>query len=97
MPNERSPLPDERHTEVSPPLKDFHNRLEALTEQHLVYTPKERNERLQALYSAIAERRAEDGLIDNLSIDLLDSLAKSFNTSLKYEELEDTDDTDEPF
>jgi len=46
-------------------------------------TPKERNERLQALFASKLSQREE---IDNLSVELFKALMKSFDISIKFDE-----------
>lgn len=64
--------------------------LEELYEMFKALSPKERNDLLQALYSAKLTQVEDIGA----SIELFKALMKSFNISVKYAELEDNDDHD---
>lgn len=65
--------------------------LEELFTKYKALSPKERNERLQALFAAKLEDMPD---VDNATLDLLSVLMKSFDVSVKFEELEDNDKTD---
>lgn len=62
-------------------------RLSVLSEQFRNLSPKERNEKLQALYAAILFERSEDGEVSPEDRELLRALQKSFNISLRWEEI----------
>ena len=65
--------------------------VEELFEKYKSLSPKERNERLQALFAASLEGRGEP---DDFSLELMQGLMRSFDISVKFEELEDNDGTD---
>jgi tRNA uridine 5-carbamoylmethylation protein Kti12 len=72
--------------EDSPPslTEDLYERFKAMS-------PKERNEALQALFSAHLAGREE---MDDTTVTLLKALMTSFNVSIKFEELEGEDNGD---
>lgn len=62
-------------------------RLSGLFERFRKLNPKERNEELQALYTAILSDRCQDGAVEPADMELIRALQKSFGISLRYEEI----------
>lgn len=62
-------------------------KLSILSAQFRKLSPKERNEKLQALYAAILYDRGEEGSVSPDDRELLRALQRSFGISLRYEEL----------
>ena len=65
--------------------------LHILHKRFLSLSPKERNEAIQALFTAIVMEKAENGEVDQQSIDILKALSNLFNISLKYDILDSSD------
>ena len=62
-------------------------RLDGLFERFRKLSPKERNEELQALYTAILSERCQDGAVSPADMELIRALQKSFGISIRYEEI----------
>ena len=67
-------------------VKDLYNRFKAMS-------PKERNEAIQATYTGVLADRYDKELTEE-TINLLKAITKSFDISIKYEELSRDDDSD---
>lgn len=80
-----------KHNTVVEAPDDSPSILEELYDRFRAMTPKERNDVLQALYTA---HLANKSSLDNVSIELFKTLIKSFQVSIQFEELEISDDTD---
>lgn len=66
-----------------------------LYEEFKSLSPRERNERLQAMYSAkLAEAALSDSPVTQVTIELLKAVAKSFDISLSYSQMDESNDTD---
>ena len=81
-----------RHNTVQDAPDDNPSILEELYEKFKSMSPKERNDALQALYSAHLAGRET---LDETTLALFKVLMSSFNVSIKFEELEGEDNGDQ--
>lgn len=66
---------------------DKKTRLEVLFAKWRKLTSKERNAELEILFGAILAKTAEDGEIKPADLELLRTVQKCFNISIRWEEL----------
>ena len=68
--------------------------LEELYDKFQALTPQDRNDTLQALFAAHLAGRTT---IDNITLDLLKALMRSFDISIKFQELEGGSNDEDAF